>query len=102
VALPSNGTSGTSEIQTQTLKTVTFSGSPNFTIPDGALVVSDPIDFTVLAQSELAITIYLAEGQESNDITSHPGSRATSFISFGNYVSAPNLTDPSTESLQHW
>lgn len=102
VALPFNGSSGTAEIQTQTLKTVTFSGSPNFIIPNGALAVSDPIDMAVEAQSTLTITMYLASGQQSNDITSHPGSRATSFISFGDYTSAANLTDPSTQSVAHW
>ncbi|KLO19535.1 extracellular GDSL-like lipase/acylhydrolase [Schizopora paradoxa] len=103
VALPKNGSSGTSEIQTNTLQTVTFSGGEtSFSIPNGALAVSDPLNFPVKAQSELAITMYLEAGQTTNDITSHPGSRATTWFSFGNHVGAENLTDPSTQNVAHW
>jgi hypothetical protein len=91
-----------SAIQPKTVKIVTFSGSPNYTIPNGALVVSDAIDFAVKAQSILAITIYLADGQTTNYITSHPGSRTTSWMAFGNQVNAANLTGSSLTSVAHW
>ncbi|KAJ6627909.1 extracellular GDSL-like lipase/acylhydrolase [Mycena sp. CBHHK59/15] len=102
VALPVDGAAGTSAIITSTLQTLTFSGSPTFTIPNGALVVSDPIKFAIKPQSMLAVTLYLAQGQQGSAITSHPGSRTTSWISFGNFVMAANLTDSSTTSLAHW
>lgn len=73
IALPANGAAGVRDIQTSTLKTVTFSGSNSAVIPNGALIVSDPIDFTVKAQSNLAVTIYLSTGQTTLDVTSHPG-----------------------------
>ncbi|KAI0764829.1 extracellular GDSL-like lipase/acylhydrolase [Fomes fomentarius] len=101
IARPANGAPGTSAIDTSTVKTLTFSGSPSFTIPNAALVVSDPIDFDVEAQTELSITLYLASGQVGNDITSHPGSRTTSFMTFGNQVSAANLTGQ-IQSVAHW
>ncbi|KAG0646090.1 hypothetical protein D0Z07_8161 [Hyphodiscus hymeniophilus] len=102
VALPYQGAAGASAIQSQTLKTVTFSGNSSFTIPNGALAVSDPINFPIKPQSMITVTMYLANGQQSNFITSHPGSRTTSFFSFGNYVNAINMTDPSTQSAAHW
>jgi hypothetical protein len=102
VALPFNGTCGSPAIQTRTLKTVTFSGSTSYTIPNGALVVSDPIDFEVEPQSMLTVTMYLAQGQQSNDITSHPGSRTTSWMSLGNHITAENISDPSTQNVAHW
>ncbi|PGH13760.1 hypothetical protein AJ79_03459 [Helicocarpus griseus UAMH5409] len=104
VALPEeeNGGSGTSTIRSETLQTLTFSGSQNYTIPSGALVVSDPINFPVKPQSVITVSVYLEEGQTTNYITSHPGSRTTSWFSFGNYISAQNLTDPSTQSVEHW
>ncbi len=104
VALPFNGSAGVAAIQPRTLKTVTFSGSKNYTIPNGALVVSDPIEFKVEPQSMLSVTIYLADGQKSptNAITSHPGSRTTSWISAGNQVSATNITDASSTNVAHW
>ena len=86
----------------ETLHTVTFSGSPNFTIPNGALVVSDPINLPVVALSMLTVTMYLQDGQTTNFITSHPGSRTTSWMTFGNQVSAANITDSSRKSTQHW
>jgi len=102
VALPANGASGASAIQPSTLQTLTFSGSSSIEIPNGALAVSDPINLLIQPQSELTITLYLATGQQSNYITSHPGSRATTYFSFGNYVKATNMTDPSTQSIAHW
>ncbi|KAJ7778207.1 SGNH hydrolase-type esterase domain-containing protein [Mycena metata] len=102
VALPVGGVSGASAIETSTLKTLTFSGSPSFIVPNGALVVSDPIAFPIKSQQTITVTLYLANGQNGFDITSHPGSRATTWISFGDYVSAENMTDPSTTSLAHW
>ena len=102
VALPVNGSAGVSAIQTHTLHTVTFSGSSNYTIPDGALVVSDPISLSIAPQSMLTVTIYLQDGQTTNFITSHPGSRTTSWMAFGNQVSAANITDSDRIGIQHW
>ncbi len=69
-------------------------------VPVGAQVVSDPIDFTVAAQSNLTVTTYLAQGQASTDITSHPGSRTTSHLLAGNHVSAQDL--PGATPVDHW
>ncbi|KIK68002.1 hypothetical protein GYMLUDRAFT_190935 [Collybiopsis luxurians FD-317 M1] len=102
VALPVDGQPGASAIDTSTLKTLTFSGSKSFSIPNGALVVSDPVDFPIRPQSTLAITIYLRDGQDGFSITSHPGSRTTTWMSFGNLVSSPNITSASTTSVEHW
>ncbi|KAL3427889.1 GDSL-like Lipase/Acylhydrolase [Phlyctema vagabunda] len=102
VALPFNGSAGTPIIQPNTLQPVTFSGSSDFTVPNGALVVSDPIDLPVEAQSMLTITVYLANGQQGNAITSHPGSRTTSWFSLGDHTSSENLTSISAASAAHW
>ena len=63
VALPDNGTAGSVAIQPHTLQAVTFSGSRSFSVPDGALVVSDPLAFPVKAQSMITVTMFLADGQ---------------------------------------
>ncbi|PPQ98583.1 hypothetical protein CVT26_013765 [Gymnopilus dilepis] len=102
VALPTGGKAGVSSIQTKTLQTITFSGEPGISIPDGGLAVSDVLNFKVEPQSMLTITLYLEQGQTTNSITSHPGSRTTSWYSFGNHVTAANLTDPSTQNVAHW
>ncbi|KAG9231093.1 SGNH hydrolase-type esterase domain-containing protein [Amylocarpus encephaloides] len=102
VSLSRNRGAGINAIQTKTLKSVKFSGSSNYIVPQGALVVSDPIDFAVPAQTILTVTMYLAEGQQSNFITSHPGSRAASWLTQGNQVSSESLSGASLASVAHW
>ncbi|KAG6379952.1 SGNH hydrolase-type esterase domain-containing protein [Boletus reticuloceps] len=71
-------------------------------IPNSAQVVSNPIYYQLEAQSVVTGPVY---GAGVLYITSHPGSRTTSWYSysFGNYVGAPNMTDPSTQSeAQCW
>lgn len=102
VARPANGAAGVSNIVPGSAKTVTFSGLKSFSIPNGALVVSDPINFPVKAQTNLAITVYLANGQTTNFITGHPGSRTTSWLAKGNYVSATDLPSEGKAGTNHW
>ncbi|KAJ3879631.1 putative extracellular GDSL-like lipase/acylhydrolase [Lentinula edodes] len=102
IALPLDGAPGASAIDTKTLKSLTFSGNTSFSIPNGALVVSDPVDFPIQSLSTLAVTIYLQDGQNGFSITSHPGSRTTTWMSFGNLVTASNITSVSATSVEHW
>ncbi|KAK3114712.1 hypothetical protein LTR53_006723 [Teratosphaeriaceae sp. CCFEE 6253] len=93
---------GASAINTTTLQTLTFSGNESIIIPDGALAVSDPLNFPTQAGQILSISIYLRDGQASNYITSHPGSRTQIWLSAGDYTAAQNLTDISTNTTFHW
>lgn len=102
VAEPGQNLTGASAINTTTLQTLTFSGNESIIIPNAALAVSDPIDFPIKAQQIVSVTMYLQTGQASNFITSHPGSRTESWISFGDYTEAANMTDVSTQSTFHW
>lgn len=102
VGLPLGGKAGSSAIEPKTLKTVTFDGQKGITIPDAGLVVSDPVEFDVDPQSMLTVSIYLEKGQQGGHITSHPGSRTTSWMTFGNQVDSANITGPSVQSVAHW
>jgi lysophospholipase L1-like esterase len=106
IALPraekGQNVTGSSGIQTETLQTLTFSGNESITIPDGALAVSDPINFPIKTGQVISISMYLKDGQKSQYITSHPGSRVVIWFSFGDYTTSPNMTDPSTNQTQHW
>ncbi|KAH6625719.1 SGNH hydrolase-type esterase domain-containing protein [Boeremia exigua] len=104
VALSANNTAGIHQIQAQTLQKVTFSGKDSISIPNGALAVSDPLNFAIKAKQVITVTAYLAAGQKTNTITSHPGSRTTSWWQFGNAVDAAQLaiTDAATQSAAHW
>ena len=104
VALPANNTAGIYQVQPKTIQKVTFSGKDSISIPNGALAVSDPINFPIKAQQVITVTVYLATGQTTNSITSHPGSRTTSWWQFGNAVNTASIavTDASTQSAAHW
>lgn len=100
VALPAGGQSGASAIQPGTARPVTFGGQAAVDIPVGAQVVSDPMNFPVAPQSNVTVTMYLAEGQASSNITSHPGSRTTSYMVAGNHLDDQDLTGAA--SVEHW
>lgn len=99
-ALPVGGQAGVSAIQPGTARPVTFQGRSSATVPIGAQIVSDPVDVDVAPRSNLTVTLYLATGQTSNNITSHPGSRTTSYLVKGNQVDATDL--PSATPVNHW
>jgi len=89
---------GTSAIVPTTDQALTFAGDPSVTIPAGESAVSDPLDFTLPALADVALTITF--GSTSSDVTGHPGSRTTSFIVPGRAVSASRLTNATT--TEHW
>ncbi len=100
IALPEGGAAGVSAIRPETDQAVTFNGKASVVVPVGAQVVSDPLQFELPPKSNLAVSIYMAEGQASNNITSHPGSRTTSYMVFGDHVSDADLGGGT--SANHW
>ncbi|GAA3476809.1 SGNH/GDSL hydrolase family protein [Streptomyces yanii] len=100
VALPAGGRAGDSAIQPGTSRAVTFHGRPSAVVPVGSEIVSDPLDFELEPGSNLSVTMYLAEGQASDNITSHPGSRTTSYLRTGNHVGDEDLAGAA--STAHW
>jgi lysophospholipase L1-like esterase len=59
---------------------------------------SDPIRYTVAPLSNLAVSLYLPSPPAQQ--TSHPGSRATSYVVHGDLVSAATL--PDAQKVDHW
>jgi lysophospholipase L1-like esterase len=100
VALPTGGQAGIASIEPKTSRSVTFHGGSSVVIPVGAQMVSDPLKFPVAPGSILTVTIYLADGQASTDITSHPGSRTTSYMLAGDHVADTDLSGATT--ADHW
>jgi len=94
IALSAEG----SAIKTGSDRALSFQGKPSVTIPPGALVFSDPVDFDLAPLSDLAVTIHF-DGMP-RDVTGHPGSRSTSYLQAGNSVSAADL--PAAVRTQHW
>lgn len=85
-------------IDPATDRALTFNGKPDVTIPPGAEYVSDPIDYTVAALSDLAVSFHLDDPPSPE--TSHPGSRSTSYYVHDDAVAAPTLNSPG--KIDHW
>jgi len=100
VALPAGGRAGVSAILPGTVRQVTFHHRPSTVIPAGAQAVSDPLDFALEPGSNLTVTVYLADGQRSRSVTSHPGSRTTSYLLAGDHAGAADL--PGATPVDHW
>jgi lysophospholipase L1-like esterase len=100
VAKPAGGQAGVSAIEPGTARPVTFNGRPSTVIPVGAQMVSDPLGFRVAPRTNLTVTLYLAAGQASNNITSHPGSRTASYLLAGDHLADADLTG--STRTDHW
>lgn len=103
VALPTNDSTGVSGVQEHTIRKVTFNqGKSAFTVPEGDIVVSDPINISVSTGQALSISVYLQRGVSGGAVTGHPGSRTDSWITFGNQVNKPELTGTDLTKTAHW
>ncbi len=85
-------------IDVATDKALTFSGEKDVTVPPGAEMVSDPIQFPVDALSSITVSYHLDDPPSRE--TSHPGSRATTYYVHGDQVSAADL--PDAKHIEHW
>jgi lysophospholipase L1-like esterase len=94
IALPA----GPGAIVRSTRRNLTFHHRRSITIAPRTAVVSDPLAFQLQPLSELTISFYF--GSTPSDVTGHPGSRTTSFLQLGNFVSAATLPGPAT--AVHW
>lgn len=79
-------------------KPLTFAGQSSVTIPIGAPIVSDAIEFDLAPLSDLAVTIHIKDS--SRAITGHPGARCTSYLKTGDCVTEPDLTQAARTA--HW
>jgi hypothetical protein len=104
LALATNNESGTTGIQPQTLTSVSFDGNESTTIPAGAQIVSDAVNFGFPLQSNtvLSISIFLEAGQNARCVTTHPGSRTTSYFTKGNRVSERDFNHLAVQQTDHW
>ncbi len=89
---------GDGKIRPESDKALTFHGSPSLTIPPGAPMYSDPLDFDLAPLSDLVITIRLNGVPE--EITSHFASHEVSYLQAGDTVSAPDMSN--AVQVEHW
>lgn len=70
---------------------VTVNGSEEFVIKAGQTIETDPVDFSVNALDNVAVSIYFGNAPTSN-ITGHRGARATTYQVAGDNTSAETFT----------
>jgi lysophospholipase L1-like esterase len=90
--------SGPGRADVTNLRPLRFGGSASVTIPAGAEYLSDPVDLAVAPGADLAVTLHFPA--EPARQTSHPGSRATSFVARGNVVN--EAAWPQAEKVTRW
>ncbi|GAA0582170.1 SGNH/GDSL hydrolase family protein [Paractinoplanes ferrugineus] len=100
IGRPVDGLPGVAGVVAESVHALTFGGRAGVVVPVGAQVVSDPVDLPVQPGENLSITVYSAAGQASLDLTSHPGSRTTSYLMRGDRHAAPDL--PGAVGVDHW
>ena len=85
-----------SEIEENTTTAVTFGGSASTTIAAGQMAVSDAVQFNLTPRQNVAITIHYGQAS-STVVSSHPGSRTTSYLVRGNTTNFASAT-----KTDHW
>jgi lysophospholipase L1-like esterase len=94
VAIPAGG----SAIRSESRRPLAFDGCSSVTIPQGAPMVSDPVEFDLAPLSDLAVTIRVKDPTDT--VTGHPGARCTSYLQAGAAVAQPDL--PQAAHTPHW
>ncbi|MFG1684132.1 GDSL-type esterase/lipase family protein [Nonomuraea sp. NPDC049269] len=79
-----------SSIRAGTDTAVTFEGTGQVTIDAGAEAVSDPVDFAIAGESDLAVSTYHASA--AGPATYHPFALQTGYVVAGDAVSRTHLT----------
>lgn len=77
---------------------LTFNGRAEAVVPAGAVLWSDPVDFDLAPLSDVAVTLHCDHVPEM--LSTHPGSRETSYLQTGAALSAPTL--PHADKVVHW
>lgn len=85
-------------VRAGTVRALTFGGATGVTVPPGAEWLSDPVTLPVAAFDDLAVSIHLPADPDGQ--TSHPGSRATSWIVKGEATAAADLAGAT--GTDHW
>jgi lysophospholipase L1-like esterase len=81
-------------------RTLMFNGKPAVTIPQGAQMISDPVDLEIPQLGDVAVSVYIPE--ESGQLTTHATGLHTTYIAKGNVAANPALNDATTTRSYYW
>jgi lysophospholipase L1-like esterase len=90
---------GSSAIDASTVRVLTFGGQPSVTLPAGTIMLSDPIDITLPALANVAISLFIP-AQQISQSTMHSYALQTNYIAAGNVVDAEKFT--SSAEVRSW
>ncbi|WP_294263423.1 SGNH/GDSL hydrolase family protein [uncultured Sphingomonas sp.] len=90
--------SGAAAVLPASLARMRFGGGAGVAVPPGSDWLSDPVEMPVAAFDDLAVTLHVAG--EPGEQTSHPGSRATSWLARGDATRDPAMAGAAT--TEHW
>jgi lysophospholipase L1-like esterase len=76
-----------------TASTLTFSGRPFITIPSGALAVSDPVNLSIPAFANLAVSLFIP-AQTISQLSVHSFADQTNYEAPGNVIADKTLASP--------
>jgi lysophospholipase L1-like esterase len=76
---------------------ITFGGQKSVAIPAGAIAISDPVEMTLAAQSNLAISLFVPR-QTLSRLSYHDLALSTTFVAKGDETAALALTKPKKDS----
>jgi GDSL-like Lipase/Acylhydrolase family len=80
---------------------LSFNGSRTITVPPGAPVISDPLDFEVQPLTTLAVTLYITRDTGASVI--HPLGIQTAYLSqSGDQTGAPTIPDATTATERYF
>ena len=79
---------------------LTFNGEPGCTLEPGMVMLSDPIDFTIAPQADLAVSLYIPS--ESGPPTSHATALHNTYIQTGDVTGAASMPDAARTQSYYW
>jgi len=88
------------EIADGTDRVLKFGGSASFTIPAGAITVSDPVDLEVAPMSDLAVSLYLP--RDTGAAANHTVGLHTAYISKGNAAASRSMPESTAMFAYAW
>lgn len=90
--------SGSAAILPGSDRALTFNGQPDVVVPAGTDYWSDPVTLDTPPLASFTVSLYFPVPPARQ--TSHPGSRATSYLASGMHVGDPDL--PGARTIEHW
>ncbi len=96
--LARSANNASADIDAATLRTLSFGGSAGAIIPPGGEWLSDPVAWSGGAFQDLVVSVHVLA--EPTGQTSHPGSRATSYVVRGDATRASALAGAT--AVDHW